>query len=91
VGSFPEAAHFSDHAEVCYCVEPAGSGQPHYHTRCTEIVLIIQGRVVCQGQEYVTGDILVFEPGDINDCRYLEQTTMIGVKTPAGGNDKVLV
>lgn len=91
VGGFPEAAHQTDHAEVCYCVEKPGTGIKHYHTVCTETVLIVSGKVTCQGKEYTDGDILVFEPGDINDCIYVEETVMIGVKTPAGKDDKVLV
>jgi hypothetical protein len=54
-------------------------------------VLIISGQVRCQGEIYRDGDILIFEPGDINDCEYLTETVMIGVKTPAGADDKVLV
>jgi quercetin dioxygenase-like cupin family protein len=91
VGGFPEAAFQTDLAEVCYCTEPAGTGISHYHTVCTETVFIVSGRVTCQGKEYTSGDILVFEPGDINDCVYEEETVMIGVKTPAGKDDKVLV
>ena len=91
VGSFPEAAFQTNEAEVCYCTEPAGSGIKHYHTVCTETVFIISGTVSCQGKEYSDGDILVFEPGDVNDCVYLTETVMIGVKTPAGGSDKILL
>ena len=91
VGDFKEAAFKTDLAEVCYCVEPAGTGIAHYHTKCTETVLIVSGKVSCQGIEYSNGDILIFSPGDINDCVYLTETVMIGIKTPAGGNDKVLV
>lgn len=91
IGSFPEAAFETDDVEVCYCVEEAGEGIKHYHTVCTEIILIISGKIACQGHEYTDGDILIFSPGDINDSIYLEKTVMIGVKVPAGKFDKVLV
>lgn len=91
VGGFPEAAFQTDNVEVCYCVEKPGAGIKHYHTVCTEIILIISGKVTCQGQEYSDGDILVLEPGEINDCVYVSETIMIGVKTPAGKNDKILL
>jgi len=91
VGGFPEAAYYSDNVEVCYCTENSGAGIKHYHTVCTEIILIISGKATCQGIEYTDGDILTFEPGEINDLQYLESTTMIGVKIPAGKTDKVLV
>lgn len=91
VGGFPEAAFETDDVEVCYCVEEVGAGIKHYHTVCTEIVLIISGKAICQGKEYSDGDILIFEPGDINDLVYCEKTAMIGVKVPAGKFDKVLL
>lgn len=91
VGDFPEAAFQTNLAEVCYCKESSGKSAAHYHTVCTETVYIISGKVLCQGKEYSDGDILVFSPGEINDCEYLTETIMIGVKTPAGKNDKVIV
>jgi quercetin dioxygenase-like cupin family protein len=91
VGSFSEAAFQTDNVEVCYCVENPGSGIKHYHTICTEIILIVSGKVTCQEKEYTDGDILVLEPGEVNDFVYVEKTIMIGVKTPAGKNDKVLL
>lgn len=91
VGDFSEAAFQTKDAEVCYCIEKPGAGVKHYHTKCTEIVFIISGKVICQDREYSDGDILVFNPGDINDCVYQTETVMIGVKTPAGGLDKVLI
>ena len=91
IGDFPSAAYQTDKAEVCYTIEPANSYAPHYHTKCTEIVYIISGKVSCNGSEYSDGDILIFEPGEVNDCHYLIDSAVIGVKTPAGGNDKVHV
>lgn len=91
VGDFPEAALTSAEVEVCYKVEPAGKMPAHYHLVCVETVLIVEGIVTCQGNEYHSGDILVFEPGDINDIECLVETKMIGVKTPAGGDDKIYV
>lgn len=91
VGGFPEAAYETDDVEVCYCIEEAGEGIKHYHTVCTEIVLIISGKVSCRGSEFSNGDILIFSPGEINDLMYIERTSMIGVKIPAGKFDKVLV
>jgi hypothetical protein len=37
------------------------------------------------------GDISVLEPGEINDAFYLEESAVIGIKTPAGGDDKVYI
>jgi len=91
VGSFAEAATQTDLAEVCYVTEPAGQPPIHYHTKCVETVLIVKGQVIIQGKKYSDGDIVVFEPGEVNDSLYLTETIMVGVKTPAGGNDKVYI
>lgn len=91
VGCFPEAAHQSDLAEVCYKIEPPGPIGAHKHTKCTETMLIIRGSARCQGQIFTNGDIFILEPGELNDTEYLEETEVVCVKTPAGGDDKVLV
>lgn len=91
IGDFPQAAFQSKDVEVCYCVEELGAGIKHYHTKCTEIVLIISGKVICQGKEFSDGDIITLEPGEINDFNYLTRTSMIGIKVPAGGNDKICI
>ena len=91
IGSFPEAAVQTDLAEVCYTPEPVGPIKAHYHTRCTETLLIISGSCIIHGNKYIAGDIIVLEPGEINDSNYLEPSFVIGIKTPAGGDDKVYV
>lgn len=91
VGCFPGAAHFSNLAEVCYKKEPAGPITAHIHTKCTETLLIIKGKAKCQDQIFTDGDIFILEPGELNDIEYLEETEVVCVKTPAGGDDKVLV
>jgi len=91
VGCFPEAAHKSHMAEVCYKIEPAGPIGAHIHLKCTETLLIIRGKAKCQGKIFTNGDIFILEPGELNDTEYLEETEVVCVKTPAGGNDKVLV
>jgi mannose-6-phosphate isomerase-like protein (cupin superfamily) len=91
IGSFPEAAVQTDLAEVCYTPEPVGPIKAHYHTRCTETLLIISGSVIIQDTKFVAGDVIVLYPGEVNDSVYLEPSMVIGVKTPAGADDKVYV
>lgn len=91
VGSFEQAAYYSDLAEVCYRKEPKGPHAAHYHTRCTEILLIIRGRARVNDKTVGSGDIIIWQPGEINSIDYLEDTEVVCVKTPAGGNDKILI
>jgi len=91
VGTFPEAAVQTDLAEVCYTIEQPGQLPKHYHTRCTETLLVISGSCIMQGVKLGPGDISVLEPGEINDAYYLEESAVIGIKTPAGGDDKIYI
>ncbi len=91
VGDFAGAAVESEQVEVCYKVEPAGLIKPHFHTKCTETILLVKGQVKLQGQIFNPGDIMILDPGEINDTDYLTECEVICVKIPAGGNDKVYV
>lgn len=91
IGSFPGAAFVSDQVEVCYTVEQVGKPLSHYHTKCTETIFVVRGKMLHQGKQYTKGDIIVLEPGEINDCEYLEETEVVAVKIPAGGDDKILI
>ena len=91
VGNFPEAAVQTDLAEVLYWTEPAGRPGDHYHTVCTEIVLIVNGSIRCHGEMFGAGDIIILEPGELNDMEYLVPTTMVGVKTPAKNDKKIMI
>lgn len=91
VGCFEGAAYQTTLTEVCYKKEPPGIIPAHIHTTCTETLLIIKGKVKCQNHIFTDGDIFILEPGELNDIEYLEETQIVCVKTPAGGNDKVLV
>lgn len=54
-------------------------------------MLIVTGKIKVHNKIFTDGDIVVLDPGEVNDSEYLEETKIIGVKTPSGGNDKVLL
>lgn len=91
VGCYDGAAYKTDLAEVCYKKEPPGPVPAHIHTKCTETLLIIKGKAKCHGQTFSDGDIFILEPGELNDIEYLEETEVVCVKTPAGGDDKIMI
>ena len=43
------------------------------------------------GEEYVQGDIIIMEPGDVTDFEALEDTVNVVVKIPGANDDKYLV
>lgn len=91
VGNFKGAAVESEQVEVCYKTEPAGPIKPHYHTKCSETILLVKGQLKLQGKLYEPGSIMILEAGEVNDTDYLTDCEVICVKIPAGGNDKVYV
>ena len=63
----------------------------HYHKIATEITVITQGRVKMNGVEYITGDLIVMDPGESTDFECLEDETQnVVVKIPGVNNDKYL-
>jgi len=91
IGDYPEAIIQTDQFEVCYDEVEKNLCEPHYHTRCREIILITEGVVMAGNRECRKGDIIVFEKGDINDIVGITDYKVVVVKVPAGGNDKIIV
>jgi len=91
IGNYPEALIKTDQFEICYDEVERNICEPHYHTRCIEILLITEGIVVVGGKTCKKGDIVVFEKGDINDIVGITDYKTVCVKIPAGGSDKVRI
>lgn len=90
VGDFPEAALNTKSCEVCYRENVTGDFDTHYHTVCTEVILVVKGRVLMNDMIMTAGDIVVLDPGELHKGTCLEPSTVVTIKTPAGGDDKVL-
>ena len=91
IGDFPEAVFRTKDFEVCWQTNPPGHAISHYHKVITEITLVVSGRVLTNGTIYSSGDIYIFEPGDISQTEYLEETSVLTVKTPSIPSDKHLL
>jgi hypothetical protein len=91
IGDFPEAVHRTKDFEVCWQTNPRGHAASHIHNEITEITLVVSGRVLTNGAIYTAGDIYVLEPGDISQIEYLEETSVLTVKTPSIPSDKYLL
>lgn len=91
IGNFPEAAFRTKDFEVCWQTNPRGHAASHYHKQITEITLIVSGRVLTNGTICSAGDIYIFEPGDISQIEYLEETEVVTIKTPSIPSDKHLL
>ncbi len=60
----------------------------HVHRVATEITVIASGHAEMNGVEYLSGDIILLEPGDPADFRALEDTITVVVKMPSVSGDK---
>lgn len=89
VGGFNPTAFYTKDFEVNYRIHPKGQvWGDHYHTKVTEINLLVRGRMTLQDKELVSGDIFVIEPWEITNPVFLEDCEIVCVKVPSI-NDKV--
>lgn len=91
VGHFSPSCFNTDKFEVCYKTHKKGEQwDTHFHAIATEINLLIQGRMTINSELLIGGDIFVIEPYEISSPVFLEDCTLIIIKTPSIPNDKYL-
>ncbi|MNJ51749.1 hypothetical protein D3C77_470630 [compost metagenome] len=91
VGAFNPTSFATEACEVGLKRYAAGDYEAsHYHKVATEITLIVEGRVLMNGIEYSTGDIIIIEPGDMTDFRALTDAVNVVIKTPGALHDKYI-
>jgi len=60
----------------------------HYHKSSVEYNVLVNGKMIIQGKELNSGDVFVFEKGEVADPIFLEDCTVVVVKVPSIPNDK---
>jgi quercetin dioxygenase-like cupin family protein len=60
----------------------------HYHKQSIEYNVLISGKMVVQGKELNSGDVFVFQKGEVADPIFLEDCTLVVVKVPSIPSDK---
>lgn len=89
IGNFEPSIYKTEKFEVGYLTHKKGEvWKAHYHAICTEFNFLIRGKMIIQGKELNSGDLFIFEPGDVADPVFLEDCELIVVKTPSIPNDK---
>ena len=89
IGDFEPSVLRTRAFEVAHHRYPAGyRGEPHVHRVGTEYNYILRGRLVASGQQLGSGDIFVYQPGEVSDVTFLEESDLVIVKTPSVPGDK---
>jgi len=90
VGDFSPTAFRTKDCEVSFKIHYKGEQWgAHYHTKVTEINLITEGKMILQDKELKGGDIFVLAPYEIADPVFLTDCSIVCVKLPSSGDDKV--
>jgi quercetin dioxygenase-like cupin family protein len=89
IGNFDPSLLKTDKFEVGLLQHKAGEVWPkHYHKIGTEYNVLVNGKMIIQDKELNSGDVFVFTPGEIADPIFLEDCTVLVVKTPSMPGDK---
>ena len=92
IGNFVPSLLKTQHFEVSIQFHPKGFvGQKHFHKRSIEYNYVASGKMKICDKEVKTGDIFVFAPGEISESEFLEDTTLVIVRSPSDPTDKYLV
>ena len=92
IGNFEPTAYKTEDFEVCYKKHTKGEKwETHYHKEGTEINYLIEGTMMIQGKKLVSGDIFIIRPFEIADPEFIEDCTLVIVKTPSKTNDKYII
>lgn len=89
VGDFEPSVLKTNNFEVGHHKHKKGEPtQNHYHKQSTEINVIISGKMMVNGKELSKGDIFTFEPYEVAEAEFLEDTELIVVRNASVTDDK---
>lgn len=92
LGNFEPSTFKTDKFEVCYKHHKKGEPwETHYHKIGTEINLLVEGKMSIQGKYLKSGDIFIIYPWEVADPVFLEDCTVLIVKTPSIPGDKFAI
>lgn len=89
IGDFEPNVLRTSQFEIAHHVYKKGfHGVPHTHKIATEYNYIVSGRLIASGLELEAGDMFIYEPNEVADVVFLEDTNLVIVKTPSVPGDK---
>lgn len=92
VGDFEPSVFKTDLFEVCYKFHEKGEKwDTHYHKIGTEINYLVKGKMIIQDKELNEGDIFILKPYEISNPEFIEDCTVLIIKTPSVAGDKYII
>lgn len=89
IGDFEPSILKTKDFEVGVLTHKKGEIWPaHYHKQSIEYNVLVKGKMIIQERELNSGDVFVFEKGEIADPVFLEDCTVVVVKVPSIPSDK---
>lgn len=61
---------------------------PHYHQVTNELNYIVRGEMMVDKKHLKAGDMWIYEPWDISDVQFLEDTDLMIIRWPSIPSDK---
>lgn len=92
IGDFSPTLLANPDFEVCLKRFKEGDFEVnHFQKRAKEFTIVVSGLCRMGAITLSPGDILVLEPGEISDFLAIEDSVVIGIKTPSIPGDKVVL
>lgn len=89
VGNFDPSVYKTDQFEVGVLFHPKGEKWPkHFHKEAVEINVLISGSMILNGKQLSSGNIFLIEKNEIAEPEFLEDCTIVCVKSPSIPGDK---
>jgi quercetin dioxygenase-like cupin family protein len=89
IGNFEPSVLKTEQLEVGVLTHAKGEvWTKHYHKVGTEYNLLIRGKMTICGETINEGEIFILEPNEVADPVFLEDCTVLCVKTPSSPGDK---
>lgn len=92
VGDFTPSVYKTSGFEVCYKHHKKDEEwDKHYHEKSTEINLLISGSMKINDTIINEGQIFVIKPFYVVKPTFLEDCTLVIIKTPSAPGDKIII
>lgn len=89
IGDFTPSVFKNCFFEVAHHKHKKGyTGQLHFHKIATEVTYIVKGKLIADGKTLSDGDMFVYNPKEISNVQFLEDTDLIVIKWPSVPSDK---